>query len=93
LQPSTGSIYARSINKCAISKCFTRSDLGTYFAAAIRSRLREISAPTSCNRRFGDQRFRPKDVTERTWNDVLALRKQSKKKPARRAPHYVCLFP
>ena len=69
-------------------KCFTKSDLSTYFAAAIRSRLREIlgapepaSAPLKkpAAKRKTD---RPAWASERTWYDVLALRKS--KKPRQR---------
>lgn len=71
-------------------KCFTKSDLSTYFAAAIRSRLREIlgapeQAPVPTKPPARRSTVRPKGVTERSWNDVLALRKLKPKQPARAA--------
>jgi hypothetical protein len=72
-------------------KCFTKSDLSTYFAAAIRSRLREIlgvpaQVPAPPKKPpVGRSTVRPKDVSERSWSDVMALRKRKPKQPARAA--------
>ena len=72
-------------------KCFTMSELSTYLAIAIRSRLWEIFGPDEAPappkkppaKRKTD---RPSWATERTWDDVIALRKPRKKKqPARMA--------
>jgi hypothetical protein len=71
-------------------KCFTKSELSTYLATAIRSRLSEIFGPDEVSappkkppvRR---STVRPKGVSERSWNDVLALRKRKPKLGVRAA--------